>query len=90
MIVNAHFEPELTLRSLRERLRLITPHWPHHPDAIGTVVGDLNIWEPGEGIFNVWNQTFTDGDMGKAALLHCLLPHVLEIAQPDFTHAVKD
>ena len=57
VIVNVHFEPELTLRSLRERLRLITPHWPHYPDAIGTIMGDFNICEPEEGRFNVWNQT---------------------------------
>ena len=44
VIVNAHFEPELTLRSLRERQRLITPHWPHYPDAIGTIMGDFNIF----------------------------------------------
>ena len=31
VIVNVHFGPELTLRRLRERLRLITPHWPHIP-----------------------------------------------------------
>ena len=41
VIVYVHFEPELTLRSLRERLRLITPHWPHYPDAIGTFMGGL-------------------------------------------------
>ena len=27
VVVNVHFEPELTLRSLRERLCPITPHW---------------------------------------------------------------
>ena len=85
MIVNAHFEPQLTLRRLRERLRLITPHWPVYPNAAGIILGDFNICEPEEGRFNVWNQTFTDGDMGKAALFHSLCPHVLEVAQPDHT-----
>ena len=28
VIVNVHFEPELTLRQLRGRLHLIHPHWP--------------------------------------------------------------
>ena len=28
VIVNVHFEPELSLRQLRERLHLINPHWP--------------------------------------------------------------
>ena len=31
-------------------------------------MGDFNICEPQEGRFNIWNQTFTDGDTGKAAL----------------------
>ena len=33
VIVNVHFEPELTLRRLRERFRLITPHWPSYPNG---------------------------------------------------------
>ena len=83
VIVNVHLEPELTLRSLRERQRFITPHWPQHPD--GLIIDDFNVCEPEEGRFNVWNQTFTDGDMEKAALFHSLFPRVLEIAQPDYT-----
>ena len=47
-------------------------------------MGDF-IFEPEEGRFNVWNQTFTDGDTGKAALFRSLFPHVLDIAQPDCT-----
>ena len=46
------------------------------------------VWDacgPEEGRFNVWNQTFTDGDMEKAALFHSLFLHVLEIVPPDFT-----
>ena len=85
VVVNVHFELELTLISLRERLRLITPHWPQYPDAIGAIMGDLNICEPEEGRFNVWSQTFTDGDTGKAALFLSLFPSVLEISQPDYT-----
>ena len=27
VVVNVHLRPELTLRPLRERLRLVTPHW---------------------------------------------------------------
>ena len=82
VVVNVHFEPELTLRSLRERLCLITPHWPQYPNANGIIMGDFNICEPEEGMFNVWNQTFTDGDTGKAALFHSLFHRVLEITQP--------
>ena len=68
VVVNVHFEPDLTLRDLRERQRLIAPHWPLYPEAVGVITGDFNICEPEEGRFNVWNQTFTDGYAGKAAL----------------------
>ena len=80
MIVNVHFEPELPPRRSRERLRLITPHWPSYPNAVGIILGVFNICEPEEGRFKFWNQTFTDG-----AMFHSLFPHVLEIAQPDYT-----
>ena len=48
-------------------------------------MGDFDICEPEAGRFNVWNQTFTDGDTGTAVLFQSLSPHVLEIAQPDYT-----
>ena len=70
VVVNVQFEPDLTLRRLRERLRLVTPHWPLYPEAIDVIMGDLNVCEPEEGRFNVWNQTFTEGDTGIAALFH--------------------
>ena len=41
VIVDVHLEPELTLRPLRERLRLITPHWPWYPNAVGIILGDF-------------------------------------------------
>ena len=85
VVVNVHFEPDLTLRNLHERLRLITPHWPLYPEAPGVITGDFNICEPEEGRFNVWNQTFTDGDTGKAALFYSSFPYVVDIAQPDTT-----
>ena len=72
VIVNVHFEADLTLRCLRERLRLITQHCPSYPNAVGIILGDFNICESEEGRFNVWNQTFTDGDTGKTALFHSL------------------
>ena len=68
VVVNVHFEPDLTLRSLRERLLLIFPHWPCYPGAFGVMAGDFNICEPEQGRFNVWNQTFTDGDARKTAV----------------------
>ena len=70
VIVNVHFEQELTLRRLRERLRLITPHWPSCPNAVGIILGDFNFCVLEEGRFNVWNQTVTDGDPGKTAIFH--------------------
>ena len=81
VIVNVHFEPERTVRRLRERLRLIVPHWPSYPNAVGLILGDFNICDP----FNVVNQSFTDGDTGKTAALHCNFPNILEIVQPDHT-----
>ena len=56
-----------------------------YPEALGVITGDFNICEPEEGRFNSWNQTFTDGVAGKAALFCSFFSHVLEIAQPDFT-----
>ena len=85
VIVNVHFEPELTLRQLRGRLRLIHPHWPVYPSGVGIILGDFNICDPEEGRFNVWNQSFTDGDLGKTAVFHSFFPHVLEVAQLDYT-----
>ena len=70
VIVKVHFEPELTLRQLRERLCLLTRHWPSYPNAVCIILGDFNICEPEEGRFNVWNQTCTDGDPRKTAMFH--------------------
>ena len=85
IIVNVHFEPELTLRQLRGRLGLTQPHWPTYPNGVGIILGDFNICDPEEGRFNVWNQTFTDGDPGKTAVFHSFFPHILEVAQSDYT-----
>ena len=85
VIVNVHFEPELTLRQLRGRLGLIHPHWPAYLRGVVVFLGDFNICDPEEGRFNVWNQTFTDGDPGKTAVFYTFFPYVLEVAQPDCT-----
>ena len=77
--------PELTLRQLRGRLRLSHPHWPAYPNEVGVILGDFNICDPEGGRLNVWNQTFTDDDPVKTAVFHSFFPHVLEIAQPDYT-----
>ena len=85
VIVNVHFEPELTVRQLRGRLCIIRPHWPAYPRGVRVILGDFNICAPEEGRFNVWNQTFTHGDPGKTAVFHSFFPHVLEVAQSDYT-----
>ena len=41
VIVDVHLELELSLRRLRERVRLITPHWPSYPNAVGIILGDF-------------------------------------------------
>ena len=78
------FEPELTLRQLRGRLSIIHPHWFAYPCGVGVILGDFNICDPEEGRFNVWNQSFTDGDPGKTAVSHSFFPYVLEIPQSDY------
>ena len=45
----------------------------------------MNMCEPEEGRFNVWDQTFTDGETGKAASFHSLFPRVLVVAQLVYT-----
>ena len=39
MIVSVHFEPELTLRQLRDRLHLVGPHWLAYPNGVGIIFG---------------------------------------------------
>ena len=64
-LVNVHFESELTSRQERGRLRLTHPHWPAYSNGVGIILCDVNICDPEEGRFIVWNQTFTDGDPAK-------------------------
>ena len=42
VIVNIHFEPDLILRNLRERLRRISLNWPRYAED-GVIIGDFNI-----------------------------------------------
>ena len=53
--------------------------------GVGIILGDFNICDPEEGRFNVWNQTFTDGDPAKTAEFHSFFPYVPEVAQSDYT-----
>ena len=70
VVVNVRFEPALTLVSLRERLHI----WHLFPEALRVITGVFNICESQEGRFNLWNQTFTDGDAVKAALFCSFFP----------------
>ena len=95
VVVNVHFEPELTLRSLRERFCLITPHWPQDPNAIGIIMEDFNICDPEKGRFNFWNQTFTCGALERLPyfiLYFNVSLKLLNLATHHwgYTHAVKD
>ena len=51
VVVDVHFEPDLTMRQLRGRLRLLHPHWPAYPTGVGINLGDFNICDPEEGRF---------------------------------------
>ena len=73
VIVNVHFEPELTLRQLRGRLRLIHTHWPAYPCGVGVILGDFNICDLEEGRFNVSNQSCHRWRPGK----DCCVPFFL-------------
>ena len=48
VLVNVHFEPEVTVTRLRERLRMIVQQWPSYPNAVGLILGDFNICDPEE------------------------------------------
>ena len=49
VVVNVHFELDLVLRNLHERLHRIPLHWPRYPEVLAVIIGDLNICEPEEG-----------------------------------------
>ena len=44
----------------------------------------VNLCEPEEGKFNVWNQSFAAGDTGTTAVFRFSFPHACEVAQPNF------
>ena len=46
---------------------------------MGVILGDFIICDPEEGRFNVWNQSFTDGDPGKTAVFHFSFPTFLRL-----------
>ena len=88
VVVDINSKSDLILRSLRERLRLITPHWQLYPEILGVSRGrggDFNICETEKGRFNKWNPTFTDGDVGKAALFYSFLLMSFRFPQHDIT-----
>ena len=57
-----------------------------HIPVVRALLGDFNICDPEEGRFNVWNQSFTNGEPTKTAVFHSFFfPHVLEVARSDYT-----
>ena len=36
-------------------------------------------------VFNVWNQSFTDGDPVKTAVFHSFFPQVIQVGKSDYT-----
>ena len=74
VVIDVHFEPDLILRHLRERLRRIASNWPRYHEGFGMIIGDVNTCEPEEGRFSVRNQTLTEGDAEKTALFRTLFP----------------
>ena len=65
--VNIHLEPDLALRNLRERPRLITPHWPLYSEALGVITEDDFC----RGIISYTSYSRTN-DYVKLWLRHCV------------------
>ena len=81
IVVNIHFEPELTLRNLRERLSY-HPHWPQYPDAIGMIMGLQYLRTGGRKI-----QCFESDSLmvtRRKLPYSFFTPRVLVIVQPDY------
>ena len=85
VIVNVHFEPELTLRQLCGRLRLIHSHWDAYRNGVGIILGGFNICDPEEDALMSGTRHSLMATPGKTAVFHSFFPHVLEVAQPDYT-----
>ena len=83
-IINLHYQPEWTLQELRQRLRARATPWPAHPEGVGFLVGDFNVYDPAEGRLNSRTQTFNDGDASRAAALFAAFLRSVEIAHPFF------
>ena len=84
VVVNVHFELELTLRRLRERLRLITPCWLSYLNVVGIILGVFKVSEPEEG--STCRTRHSRWRFGKDCSVPLILfPHVLQIAQLDCT-----
>ena len=74
VIVNVHFEPDLLVRDLRERLRLISNQRPRSPEAFGVLIGDLNLCDPEEGKFNINKPSLCWGRCGQDGTFLILFP----------------
>ena len=81
-IINLHYQPEGSLQELRRRLRAAAAVWCNYPEGKGFLVGHFNIFDPAEGRPNARTQTFSDGDLSRAAALLTALPRAVEIDGP--------
>ena len=80
VILNVHFEPDLTSRQLRGRLGLIHPHWLAYPKNVGVILGDFKsvTLKKDDSMFGTKHSPIAN------SCVPCF-PHVLEIAQSDYT-----
>ena len=81
-IINLHYQPEGSLQELRRRLRAAADVWSNFTEGKGLLVCHFNIFDPAEGRPNNLTQTFSDGDLGRAAALLTALSRAVEIDRP--------
>ena len=81
-IIDLHYQPEDSLQELRRRLRAAAAVWFNYPEGKGFLVGHFHIFYPAEGSPNARTQTFSDGDVSRAAALLTAFPRAVEINRP--------
>ena len=82
VVGNVHFEPDLTLRSLRERLRLVTPHWPLYSEVVWLRTSMFANPRKEGSMFGIRPSLRV---IQERLPFSMIFPRVLEIAQPGFT-----
>ena len=72
VIVSVHFEPELTVRRLRERLRHIIPHCPSYPNAMGFIMEDCSVSLHFPKVLEIAQPDFTRKDSSANGIIRTL------------------